>query len=544
MPSNDRSLARILPLLFLVMITVSPLLLADSISLYFPSTTEYTRYVHHNVNSGSLGNWTLLEKPVFPVLINASQIQIGANWSIVCPLVAGHRYHVYCYGSWVDSSAATTDYDIQVFDPSGKLESSHTEAVGIIEHLGSAAGGSLFVPLQSGNYTFVVKNDLRESTGADRATFVIVENLECNKWYSHVIEGKDAGSSLSGFRTCWTFEFITNESYVELFVKVPDSLDMYEARLYLMNNAESLNVNSFPLAWEPGLYGNVSEVVGGYNFESEGYRGVAYTSCKVKGQDLFLNYSSSNPGANLYYVVLMGEEGSGEVEFLLKSSFEKVGLEPLVPLGRVYPGNTTKLSFASSFAELESARLSYTVDGWVTSTTVDMVVDGKVCNGTVPGQAAGSLVEYRVEAVDVLRNTLETTGSFSVKNAGTLDIAVVKDEIFLGENVTVTGFLSPNDASSRVTVRFISSNSTEQIDCVVFANGTFAGNFPPDSAGVWAVTATSVETQTSYQCDSQQLMVTVKEPPFHIKYQLYIIAGLVAALAVGGVVYFLKFRER
>jgi hypothetical protein len=39
-------------------------------------------------------------------------------------------------------------------------------------------------------------------------------------------------------------------------------------------------------------------------------------------------------------------------------------------------------------------------------------------------------------------------------------------------------------------------------------------------------------------------MVTVTEPPFYVKYSLYIIAGLIAVLVVGGVVYFLKFREK
>ena len=39
-------------------------------------------------------------------------------------------------------------------------------------------------------------------------------------------------------------------------------------------------------------------------------------------------------------------------------------------------------------------------------------------------------------------------------------------------------------------------------------------------------------------------MVTVAPPPLYVKYSLFIIAGLVAALAIGGVVYFLKFREK
>ena len=40
---------------------------------------------------------------------------------------------------------------------------------------------------------------------------------------------------------------------VELYVKVPKTLDMYEARLYLMNNAKSPSLNSFPLALGIGI---------------------------------------------------------------------------------------------------------------------------------------------------------------------------------------------------------------------------------------------------------------------------------------------------
>ncbi len=93
-------------------------------------------------------------------------------------------------------------------------------------------------------------------------------------------------------------------------------------------------------------------------------------------------------------------------------------------------------------------------------------------------------------------------------------------------------------------VLFTGINSTQTVDCLVSDNGTFAANFQPDSFGLWAVTATSPEPQTSYRCDSQELMVTVTEPPFYVKYSLYIIAGLIAVLVVGAVVYFLKFRER
>ncbi|MEM4143346.1 MAG: hypothetical protein QW445_04310, partial [Candidatus Bathyarchaeia archaeon] len=141
---------------------------------------EYQRYVHTYLNAPGKGNWTYIEKPIFPIYINSSQIPIGQNWTIVCPLEAGHSYHVYCYGAWVHTgSKPKTDYDIYVYNPQGSLESTHTESAGLPEHLGTTVEDPFFVPASSGNYSFVIVNDARESRGADQATFMIIENIEC-----------------------------------------------------------------------------------------------------------------------------------------------------------------------------------------------------------------------------------------------------------------------------------------------------------------------------------------------------------------------------
>lgn len=60
---------------------------------------EYERYVHTYFNDEVLGNWTYVEKPMFPVFLNESQVPIGQNWTVVCPLQSNHSYHVYCYGA-------------------------------------------------------------------------------------------------------------------------------------------------------------------------------------------------------------------------------------------------------------------------------------------------------------------------------------------------------------------------------------------------------------------------------------------------------------
>ncbi|MCX8153648.1 MAG: hypothetical protein N3E52_04360, partial [Candidatus Bathyarchaeota archaeon] len=284
------------------------------------TAVEHQRFVHTYFNSPGRGNWTYIEKPIFPIYINSSQIPIGQNWTIVCPLEAGRSYHVYCYGAWIHTgSKPKTDYDIYVYNPQGTLESLHTEAAGLPEHLGTTVDDPFFVPSTSGNYTFVLVNDARESRGTDQATFMVIENIQCDRWYTHHVTGKIA--NLPTLRTSWAYEFITDSERIEVWVRVPDTLDMYEARLYLMSNAKSLSVNNISLPWEPGLYGNVSDV-GGYNLNSEGYRGVAYASCEYNGQDMYLNYTSQSAGQKLYHLVLIGEVGEGEIEFLVKTKFD------------------------------------------------------------------------------------------------------------------------------------------------------------------------------------------------------------------------------
>jgi len=94
--------------------------------------SESDTYVHDFVDVPPFGNWTFVEKPMFPVYLNQSQIPVGANWTVVYPLTANKSYHVYCYGEWVDyGSNPSTDYDMYVYNPLGQLEGYHTESAGL-----------------------------------------------------------------------------------------------------------------------------------------------------------------------------------------------------------------------------------------------------------------------------------------------------------------------------------------------------------------------------------------------------------------------------
>jgi hypothetical protein len=507
---------------------------------------EYQRYVHNYLNSGSLGNWTYLEKPMFPVLFNTSQLEIGKNWSVVCPLRMNHTYHVYCYGEWVNNgSEPKTDYDIYVYNPLGEMEGYHTESAGLPEHLGTTIDEPFFVPKHSGNYTFVINNDPKESHGAEQATFMIVEDVECNVWHEHYVEGK-GNDSLPVLNTSWAYEFVTESKHVEVWIKVPETLDMYEARLYLMADPKSGNktvLNGVPLAWEPGLYADRNNLYGGYNLESKEYRGVAFSSCESFGQDMFLNYTSPNSGKSLYHLVLIGEVGSGTIEFLVKTEFKNACLKPLTVPDRVHPNNDTVVSYSSNSTDLEGATLEYSTNSWINYTTAEMeILDNRTCRATIPGQFAGTVVKYRVEANDTLKNVLVAMGSYPVKNELMLNVSLSQGVITLGENVTVQGNTTSVTGDIPIIVYFNSANSSKQIVCYTKTDGTFTVSFRPGTLGTWEVQARFGGDAFLYESVSPWLSVEAIEPSILMKYSYYIVGGIGGAVMIGAVIYWRKSK--
>lgn len=531
----------------ILLLLASPLFTLQAASFDLTQTSEYNQFVHTYYDTPQ-GNITYLDKPIFPVHLNESQIPIGGNWTISCPLEAGHNYRIFLYGKWASvtttSSTAKTDYDLYVYNPQGALEASRTEAAGVIEYI-TSGNSEYFTPKHTGNYTFLIKNDARESSGAEPATFMIIENIECNKWYTVPIEGKNPDST-SRLRTTWAYEFTTvNDTYVEVHLEVPSSLDMYEARLYLMTEVRSPTTRADTLPTEQGLYGvESSSKIGGYNFDTNGSsRGVSYASCPARGQDMTLNHTSGG-GTNHYYLVLIGEEGTGDVKLLIKTIFRNITLSQVGAISKVLPDTPVNLSYKTDSSNVEAANLTYTTDNWVTSKTIRMLVSGQTCNATIPGQLAGTTVKYIIHAIDTIRNSMQTSGSFSVKAQPTLTIDVAEETVFTGQNITVTGMMTPAAENAVVTLTFFSSKETQTVNCPVNSDGTFSGTYAPTSEGQWAVLANAPETKSTWAVDSAQYVVTVKEMPLYQKYATYIAAALIIMLFVGGAIYFLKFNGK
>jgi hypothetical protein len=504
--------------------------------------TEYSQYVHDYFNS-ERGNWTSVDKPTFPVFFNQTQIAIGGSWSIVEPLLAGHSYHVYCYGAWVNNgSAPKTDYDIYVYNPQGILESEHTEAAGLPEHLGTRVNDTFFSPAVSGDYTFVIANDARQSNGTEQATFMAIENIETDKWYTHSVGASSIENS--ALHTSWAYEFVTDKPVVEVYVKVPETLDMYETRLYKMSDPESLVINDAPLPWEPGLYGNLTGDVGGYSLDSNNYRGVAYASCEYKGQNMVLNYSAATEGKTLYHLVLIGEAGSGNIDFLVKTRIGDACLTQAKAITKVYPWNETTVAYASNGTNLENSVLDYSTDSWITKQTIKMNVENKTCNATIPKQKAGTFVAYRVTANDTLMNTLKAEGNFTVKQPSMLNITAARDKVRTGENITINGLLTGQNGSATVTLQFMTSNDTNTVETETLDDGAFTVDFPANITGTLAVQAGYAGGDAIFPTASTTLIVKVEDQPFYVKNGIFIGGGFFGLIAALGVVAFIKKRRQ
>lgn len=516
----------------------------STVSVFFDLTmgvSEAENYVHNFFGVVPYGNWTFVEKPVFPVHFNQSQITVGSNWTVVSPLTANRSYHAYFYGDWIDySSKPSTDYDVYVYDPFGRLEGYHTESAGLPEHLGSAIDEPYFIPDYSGNYSFVLRNDPRESNASKAATFMLIENVKTNEWQETFIEGKENDTAV--YNTSWAFEFVTDSPHVQVWVKVPDTLDMYEARLYLMANPKAgmgKTLNDVPLAWEQGLYGEIKQTYGGYNLESKGYRGLAYASSESYGQDMLINYTSPVKGQSLYHLVFIGEKGTGKIDFLVKTEFGKAQISPVSVPSRAYPNAQVNMTFASDTTNLKSATLNYSFTNWSNSTNLSMLLtDNRTCSANVPGHPAGTTITYKIEAVDILENVLTYNGSYVVKYLSQLNLTLKTNAISIGENVTLTGLITPPAENLTIILVFTSTNATLEQKVYTREEGAFAASYKPLAEGSWMVQAIFEGDNMLYESTSPMLRFRVNPPSLLSQYSMYIYlgAGVGAAAAIAAVV--------
>jgi hypothetical protein len=283
-------------------------------------------------------------------------------------------------------------------------------------------------------------------------------------------------------------------------------------------------------------------MVGGYNLDATGYRGLAYASCEYYGEDMFINFTNPNPGLSLYHLVFIGEVGSGTIDYLIKTDFNSTSLQPSIVPNRAYANSNVTIAYSSNSSDLESAVLQYSTNNSTNMEGMDMqIVGNTTCEAVIPGQPAGTIVNYTVTANDTLEDVLSASGSYPVKYASTLNFTVATINARLGENVTINGYLQPGTAGLPVIVSFISTNETEEMTCFTFTGGNFTVNFKPATVGTWIVQAQFDGSASMYESDN--FMTVQVEQSLLAAYSYYIFGGLSAVIALGLLMYVRKLRK-
>jgi len=467
-------------------------------------------------------NRTYISKPVYPVKINASQIPIGEKWTFIYQLKKGSNYHIYFIGDWIGSK---TDYDIYIYDPSGNLVAVHTASAGFPEHLGNTVDDPFFTPKKTGNYYFVILNDPKESGGEDAATLMVIEHLRCNRWYKKYIKGKVNLSSF--YETRWAYEFLSNSERIEIIVDVPDTLDLYEVRLYPMANPSKgigENISGYPVAWEPGLYGELdsSGCYGGYNQDDNGFRHEELTaSCEFPGQDLIINYTSPFKGDTiLYHLVFIGESGEGTIKFMIKTDFEPPSINLQTNISEVHAGCRTMISAEISDEDsLNSVFLCYTNNSWMSMNCTPMKrISNGTYSGIIPAYPEGNRIDYKVVAVDVAGNSAEVLGHYVVKDETSISLNISKTAIYVGEKIKVSGCMSHGDDT--ILLNFTSEGGCVVKSVNVKADGSFSYEFTPSSLGKWTVKAVYPGGKMFFGAETEEKSFFVMRIPTSIELSL------------------------
>jgi len=471
------------------------------------------------VDTDPTSRTSVVNKPVDPVFINYGngtiEILQGESWDIVYDLRSGKRYHIFLVGEWVHNDTdPVTDYDIYAYEPSGKPYMSYTESAGLPEQVVTEPVNGYFEPPVSGHWTFRIVNDERDSKNFEPAIFMVIEHLEVNAEYSQFLEGREFDEEV--LYTGWAYEFNTTSPKIKVFVEVPSSLDMYEARLYKMANPDrdegyKLYGTGVPL----GEYfeGFVGEY-GGYNTSAKGDRNIeAMDSGEFSGQDLEFEIQpgGSDPEGygTYYYLVLIAEHDQGTVHFIIQTDFSPPTINLVdPPTMALEDEDATIKAIIEDETEIESAWLRYTRDGGEDWYEKEMIFrEGEyICD--IGGHISGENVKYEVYAEDEFGNTGNSSSSFYVMRTVTIECIVMDASLKGGESAKVFG--SSGLSSSPVNVSYSQEGTSESYVVQTDEYGDFSHTYTPEILGDWSVKASFLGSDTELPAESDSVSFTVE----------------------------------
>ena len=466
-----------------------------------------------------------VNKPVDPVFINTGNdsisIPVGESWDFIYNLKSGHRYHIFLVGDWIhNASSPMTDYDVYTYKPSGAPFSSHTESAGLPEQVSTDENHHYFVPEQTGEYTFRIVNDERDSENAETAILMVTEHIDVNTEYSQFLEGRDSGDN-EVLYSGWAFEFNTSAPEIRIFVDVPSLLDMYEARLFAMAKPDTDTGYSLYGIGVPfgNFFTGFSGDYGGFNTYSQGDRNIeAMDSGEYSGQDLEFMYDSPNLSENasdiFYYLVLIAEHGQGTVDFVVQTDFEPpiISLDP--PEVGV-EGESSEITVTiEDDTELDEVWIEYSTDEGETWRTKDLSEKGDGYRCELGSLFAGEYVDFTIYAEDAFGNIGSIESGFQVKRIISLECFIAHKNLYGDESAMVTG--SSNLDAALIELEFTSGEMVEDYQIRTDENGAFGFTFAPPLLGEWSFQAQFEGSETEFPASSKRINFTVASRETHV----------------------------
>ncbi|HUS78392.1 MAG TPA: Ig-like domain-containing protein [Patescibacteria group bacterium] len=492
-------------------------------------------------------------KPVDPVFINVAgatdaygepiyvnkvsvPIPLGDSWSLNYLLEKGKRYHVFLVGDWIcNTTTPTTDYDIRTHYPEGTIwaeqEWWNTESAGLPEQVAFDDYHHYFIPPVSGNYTFEIINDDRDSRGDEPAIFMLIENIDKNTWYSQELEGRKPdknGIYKEVDHTSWAVEFTTSSPKIRVLVDVPDSvheperghLDMYEARLYAMANPDAGVGYTIDGIGVPSgnLFNRFAGYYGGFNTSCNGDRNMdALASCEYPGADMEFTYD--NPaGENstseiTYFLVLIAEHGEGSVDFLVQTDFQAPNITLVDPPMTANSKENTAITVElEEEYDTERVWVEFSNDDGKTWDEVDFSKKDDAWIGAIPPFTGGDYVNYTIYSEDEFGNVGSLDSGYLAKDVVTIECNLEDQILTTGEDAII--YVETSNVLLPIQLRFTCEDVNETYSMNTDESGLYDFIYRPNRPGLWTVQSFYDGSDTEFQSESDP--VTFEKLPVSI----------------------------
>ncbi|MCW4051127.1 MAG: Ig-like domain-containing protein [Candidatus Bathyarchaeota archaeon] len=470
-----------------------------------------------------------LDYPINQTKIDQGIIGVGESRDYTFWLEEGRKYHIFLVGDWVESNISRTDYDITYFDTLSGQTRSHTEAAALPEQIWNDDEGKYYLSSYTGAHTFTIWNDIQDGSEDRSAVLMAIEHIETDQIFTKYFKSRsDPGDKYEwSYYNPWGWEFETKAKEFEVYVIVPDSLDMFELRLYPMAkpsagigyNLTGVGTPSGSMFWFKDSPGQWS-TFGGYNLDPDiGFRNLI-ASCEYPGEDMKIRYGSGGDSDNpfddsptIYYMVMIAELFEGEVEFFIKTDFTEPTITDVNQVVVGESGSTTELAIeVDSKSEIKEAYIEYSTDGWESKEVASLRLRDGEYRGNIPPFDLHTQVDYRVIIKDVVNNVGTLRGEYEVLDPVSITFGLAPINSVGGNTIIVEGDCSiPN---ALVDLNIIHSQFTEDITIQTDSNGEFSYDYSPVRDG-------SYSASVSYSGDEDHPSVTSSSKTFNVAKQEY-----------------------